>query len=35
MQRARLIPGLTEMFILLFADDVVWVSDTVCGYKTR
>ena len=37
MQRGRhgiqLIPDLIEIFILLFADDVILVSDTVCALQ--
>ena len=39
MQRGRhriqLIPDLIEIFILLFADDVILVSDTVCGLQNQ
>ena len=39
MQRGRhgiqLIPDLIEFFILLFADDVILVSDTVCGLQNQ
>ena len=39
MQRGRhgiqLIPDLIENFILLFADDVILVSDTVCGLQNQ
>ena len=39
MQRGKhgiqLIPDLVEMFILLFADDVILVSDTVCGLQNQ
>ena len=39
MQRGRhgkqLIPDLIEIFILLFADDVILVSDTVCGLHNQ
>ena len=31
----QLIPDLVEIFILLFADDVVLVSDTVCGLQNQ
>ena len=37
LQRGRhgiqLIPDLIEIFILLFADDVILVSDTVCALQ--
>ena len=29
----QLIPDLIEIFILLFADDVILISDTVCGLQ--
>ena len=39
MQRGRhgiqLIPDLIEIFILLFADYVILVSDTVCGLQNQ
>ena len=39
MQRGKhgiqLIPDLVEIFILLFADDVILVSDTVCGLQNQ
>ena len=39
MQRGKhgiqLIPDLIEIFILLFADAVIWVSDTVCGLQNQ
>ena len=39
MQRGRhgiqLIPDLIEIFILLFADDVILVSNTVCGLQNQ
>ena len=31
----QLIPDLIEIFILLFADDVILVSDTVCGLQNQ
>ena len=31
----QLIPDLIEIFILLFADDVILVSDTVCGLQNK
>ena len=30
-----MIPDLIEIFILLFADDVILVSDTVCGLQNQ
>ena len=39
MQRGKrgiqLLPDLVKMFILLFADDVILVSDTVCGLQNQ